>query len=61
MTVLENLKDSILTVICEAELWPDGGEAKVYLVSGDALYILQQEYNIHFVEPDEEQVEWIEK
>jgi len=54
-TTMDDLKNAILNLLLDAQ--SDNGA--LYSVSAYPLRILQAEYNIFFVEPDEEQLEVI--
>ncbi len=63
MTVMTDLKDAIEHVLIDAAAW-DGtpwADEKFCKVDRRVMKQLQAEYNIHFIEPDEEQIEWITK
>jgi len=59
--VMRDLKNAIHTVLDSADLAAYDGDERHYIITGRALWELQQEYNIYFVEPDEPQLEVIEK
>jgi hypothetical protein len=54
---MNDLKDAILNVLeqSDLQLWQD--DRLVYIVPQHTMSILAAEYNIHFVEPEEEQLE----
>lgn len=58
--VMKDLRDAIKKVI-EDGYWGHedigyGGSKQVYMISTSDIYNLVAEYNIHFVEPEEEQL-----
>jgi hypothetical protein len=55
---MKNLRDAILAVLNSAS---NEGCDGCYVVDADVLWILQQEFNIHFVEPDQPQFDAIDK
>ena len=54
-TTMDDLKNAILNVLLDAQ--SDNGA--LYSISAYPLQILQAEYNIFFVEPEDEQLEVI--
>lgn len=55
---MNDLKQAILDVLTDASLSLDG-EIQYMEIKKDLLKILQAEYNIYFVEPEDEQLEVI--
>jgi len=57
MATMSDLRNAIYNVVASYPATLEDG----VLVSKPALWNLQQEYNIHFVEPEDPQLEVIEK
>ncbi len=55
---MKDLRDAILGVLNDAD---NTGCDGLYVVSAESLWLLQQEFNIHFVEPDQPQFDAIER
>lgn len=55
--MMKELRDAILEVLKQSTT-PEGG---VRCCDRNALYILQEEFNIHFVEPEDEQITLIKR
>lgn len=56
---MKNLRDAILAVLKSATIsYDEGGN---YVVDNTALWVLQEEFNIHFVEPNQPQFDAIER
>lgn len=56
---MKDLRDAIRAVIDSAST--EGCSPPLCVVEAGPLFILQQEYNLHFVEPDAPQLDVIEK
>jgi hypothetical protein len=56
--MFHDLKAAILAVLDDADQFVDSGNS---MVGTELLYTLQQEYNIHFIEPEDEQCNLIIK
>ncbi len=50
--MFDDLKTAILAVLNDADQFVDSGNS---MVGTGLLYMLQQEYNIHFIEPKADQ------
>lgn len=55
---MKDLRDAIKQLVenCEDSNWTDDQGVSIIIVDNDSLETLVAEYNIHFVEPEEEQL-----
>jgi len=57
--MFKDLRDAIKNVLLNASKIPHSDLTETHEVETDYLQVLQAEYNIYFVEPDDEQLEVI--